>query len=133
MNQEVKSDIWTKDQEGRPHLRGSKCMECEHLSFPAKEVCPYCMTSGKSEEVWIGQTGKVVSVTTCYTAPKGIQAPYSFGTIEVEGGVHVLAQISGNTIRKGEKVELVIYSHSSEESNEETMGWKYQIVEGGNR
>lgn len=124
-------NIFLIDKKGKPSLIGSKCLGCDHMSFPAKEVCPYCMTNGRSEEILIGKLGIVVSATTCHTAPKGIQVPYTLGTIEIDYGVHVLAQITGNTIRKGDKVELVIYSSVSVESAEETIGWKYQIVEGG--
>lgn len=133
MDNMLELNVWTRDNEGRPSLIGSKCVECDHLSFPAKEVCPYCMTNGRSEEILIGRIGKVVSATTCYTAPKGIQAPYTLGLIEIESGVQVLAQISGKAIKKGDKVELVIYSSVSAETAEETVGWKYQIVEGGNQ
>lgn len=133
MENNRESNIWTKDNEGKPSLIGSKCMECDHLSFPAKEICPYCMTNGRSEKILIGRLGKVVSATTCYTAPKGIQVPYTLGTIEIDNGVHVLAQISGTAIRKGDKVELVIYSSVSVESAEETIGWKYKIIVGGDQ
>jgi uncharacterized OB-fold protein len=132
LNTNVISDIWTKDEEGRPHLIGSKCLECDHLSFPAKEVCPYCMTNGRSNRSLIGRNGKVVSATICHTAPKGIQAPYTFGIVEIEGGVHVLARIDGHQIRKGDFVQLVIYPGLLEEQNEEVFNWKYEVVEGAN-
>lgn len=131
MSTNMKSEIYTRDNQGIPSLIGSYCVECGQLSFPSKEVCPYCMTKGKSEKRLIGRTGKVVSVTTCHTAPKGIHAPYSLGIVEIEDGVHVLAQISGNEVRRNDEVELVIYSVVSEENNEEVLYWKYQVIQGG--
>jgi uncharacterized OB-fold protein len=132
VNSNMLYEVWTKDDEGRPHLIGSKCKECDHLSFPAKEVCPYCMGNGTSHKNLIGRKGKIVSVTTCHTAPKGMQAPYSFGIVEIEGGIQVLARIDGNQIRKGEAVQLVIYPGFADGNNEEAFNWKYQVIEGGN-
>ena len=130
LNAKLESEIWTLDKEGNPSLIGSDCEECDLLSFPSKEVCPYCLTQGKSKKILIGRSGKIVSVTTCYTAPKGIQAPYSLGMVEIEKGVQVLVQISGKKLEKGAEVELIMYSFL-EDNNEEGFGWKYQTIEGG--
>lgn len=127
----IPSEIWTRDAKGIPFLVGSKCQECGSWAFPAKEVCPYCMTNGKSEKKWIGREGNVVMTTTCHTAPKGIQPPYSLGIVEIEHGLQVLAQVSGRQIRKGDRVELVVYTAPTEDNEEDTF-WKYQVIEGGN-
>jgi uncharacterized OB-fold protein len=128
LNTAKPSEIWTKDEQEKPCLIASHCMECGRISFPSKEVCPYCMTNGKSNQRLIGRTGEVVSVTTCHAAPKGFHAPYCLGIVEIEGGVHVLTQIGGTQIKKGTAVELVDYLSRQEENEEEVYRWKYQVI-----
>lgn len=113
-----------------PYLVGSKCNNCNHLSFPKKEVCSICMTVSDYEEVLFGKLGSIVNVTFCHTAPKGYTSPYALGVIKTTEGPEVVSQIEGefDQLKRNNKVELIISPTSTNEDGSELLGWKYKIL-----
>lgn len=114
-----------------PYLVGSECNNCNQLSFPKKEVCPICMTASDYEEVLFGNSGSIVNVTLCHTAPKGYSSPYALGVIKTSEGPKVVSQIEGefNQLKRNNKVELIISPTSINEDGSELLGWKYKILD----
>ncbi|HID25670.1 MAG TPA: Zn-ribbon domain-containing OB-fold protein [Thermoplasmata archaeon] len=81
----------------RYNLIGKKCMVCNRVFFPQREVCPFCRRDsiGKMRDVTLTGKGTVVTYTVIHTPPSQFegQSPYAIGIIELDEGARVTAQI----------------------------------------
>jgi len=96
----------------RYRLKGSKCVQCGHYSFPPRQICPKCK-SHNYEHYFFKGNGTIYSYTTIYQAPDTFSKmiPYTVAIVELEEGPRVTAQITDadqKSIMIGMPVELVI-------------------------
>jgi uncharacterized OB-fold protein len=80
--------------EGGPQLVGGECADCGQKVFPAASMCFQCL-SEQVRPVGLGREGKLYSFSVVRIAPKGYQAPYAIGYVDLPEGVRVLAHIVG--------------------------------------
>jgi uncharacterized OB-fold protein len=126
----VKAGVITLNSEGSPFLLASHCLSCGKYSFPQKKMCPFCMSFEDITIEEIGAIGKIDSFTQCHVAPKGFEAPYYLGIVEVQHGLKVTTIIDSenpNLIQKGATVELIVSATSVDEQLNQMMGWKYTV------
>jgi uncharacterized OB-fold protein len=126
----VKAGVITLNPEGSPFLLASHCHSCGKYSFPQKKMCPFCMSFEEISIQEVGAIGKIDSFTQCHVAPKGFEAPYYLGIVEVQHGLKVTTLIdseNSDLIQKGAEVELIVSPTSVDEQLNEMMGWKYIV------
>lgn len=84
--------FWDGLPEGK--LLTSKCIECEHLTFPPKPICPECW---HQEVEWIELSGRGIlrSFTEVSAAPQMFadDSPYTLCIVDLEEGVRVVSHI----------------------------------------
>ncbi|MDH3440639.1 MAG: zinc ribbon domain-containing protein, partial [Gammaproteobacteria bacterium] len=86
----------TAAAEGRFALQ--VCAECEHVTYPAREVCPKCWSM---ELEWrdIQDGGQLIEETTLRTSVNTYfreRMPWRIGTVKLDAGPTVLAHIHGD-------------------------------------
>jgi hypothetical protein len=81
----------------RYNFVGNRCMVCNRIYFPPREVCPYCRRSsfGKMEAVKLKGEGKVVTYSIIHAPPSKFegQSPYAIAIIELDEGPRITSQI----------------------------------------
>ena len=90
------------------------CAECEHVTYPAREVCPKCWSM---ELEWrdIPDGGKLISETTLRTSVNSYfreRMPWRIGTIQLDAGPTVLAHIHGD-VGEFERVRMIARTDKS--------------------
>lgn len=95
----------------RYRLEGVRCVDCGHLMFPARMLCPTCRSRNLVPHRFDGK-GDVYSFSTVYQAPAGFegQAPYILAVVRLEEGPMVTAQLTDlapEDVYIGMKVEMV--------------------------
>jgi uncharacterized OB-fold protein len=104
----------TATVDGRPHLVGGRCGECDTHVFPAQRGCPRC--GGTMTEVTLPATGRVWSWTVQRTQPKPPYRgpdefePFAVGYVDL-GPVVVETRLAGRPVeswRIGDEVQLVV-------------------------
>ena len=78
---------------GRGVLVGSRCKECQGVSWPARAVCHRC-GSPTLEPAHLGPHGVLVTYTTVWVSRPGLAAPYMLGQVDL-GPVRVVGHIRG--------------------------------------
>ncbi|MDO9435378.1 Zn-ribbon domain-containing OB-fold protein [Hydrogenophaga sp.] len=84
-----------------PHWRGAadgqlliqQCGHCEHLRFPASEICPHCQ-SDKADWIEVRPTGRIVSwcrFHRAYFPDIAEQLPYTVLLVELDDGLRMYA------------------------------------------
>ncbi len=95
-----------------PYLVGARCKRCQHISFPARQVCPACGLQ-EIEEVPIGRRGKIRSSAVVQNAPTGFSVPYVLALVDLEEGPTVFCPVTDcppreDATRPGTEVELIV-------------------------
>jgi uncharacterized OB-fold protein len=107
--------------DGRPHLVGGRCGECDTHVFPAQRGCPRC--GGTMTEVALPATGRVWSWTVQRTPPKPPYRgpdefePFAVGYVDL-GPVVVETRLAGRPVeswRIGDDVRLGVPSGAGDE------------------
>lgn len=116
---------------GTPYLIGSRCLGCGTMFFPRRALCPRCLTENL-EEVALSRRGKLDVFTVSYVALPGFEAPYVVGIVALPEGLKIYSLIdaSGEELRPGMDVELVIDKIAYDEDGEELIGYKFRPVKG---
>ena len=86
--------IYADYQEGLGQGRfiGSRCPECDGVTFPPRAVCSIC--GGKRlEPVEIEGKGRLRSFTVARVAPKGFKPPYIVALVELDQGPWVIGNM----------------------------------------
>lgn len=96
----------------RYRLRGTRCLQCEKLSFPPVLICSKCNSRELTEFFFSGK-GKIYSFSTVYQAPIQFQkyVPYLVALIDLEEGIRITAQLTDINpvdVKIGMDVEMVI-------------------------
>lgn len=120
------------------YLIGSRCLECDEVSFPANTFCPQCCKE-TTEKIPLSQRGRLYSFTVQrfrppppYRGPENFD-PYGVGMIELPEGLRVtsvLEQSDLTRLRVGMEMELVITKFFEDEEGREVIGYKFKPVEG---
>lgn len=63
-------------------ITAAKC-ECGQITIPPKKRCIFC--NGKTSEIKIDNTGKILTYTLLHATPEGFDAPLLLGLIELDG------------------------------------------------
>jgi uncharacterized OB-fold protein len=84
--------FWQGLRESR--LQTTKCLDCEHITFPPKPVCPNCW-SGRVDWIRLRGTGVLRSYTEVCVAPLmfAAEAPYILCLVDLDEGVRCLSRI----------------------------------------
>ncbi|ADG13105.1 Zn-ribbon domain-containing OB-fold protein [Methanocaldococcus infernus] len=79
----------------RYNLVGVKCLNCNTIYFPTREICPKCRRKTKFEPIKLSGKGKVYSYSVVHVPPKEFEmlSPYVVAIVELEEGVKVTGQI----------------------------------------
>ena len=128
-------NIYYRLKDNQPYLIGSRCKNCDHVSFPKKEVCPACITKGAMEEVPLSRIGKVDTFSVLHVGAPGFPVPYVVGYVKMAEGPRVFAVIqedeeSGMSIETGREVELILGKISNDEQGNEVMGFQFRCAKG---
>ncbi len=133
-------DGWFKDDDGKAHLIGSRCVHCGTYYFP--KVAGFCRNpdcdSETFESVNLSRTGKVWSYTNaCYQPPEPYVAaepfvPFTIAAVELAAEkMIVLGQVVSGVnvadLKVGMDMELVIDTLSETDQSVQTT-WKWQPV-----
>ncbi|HEC81450.1 MAG TPA: Zn-ribbon domain-containing OB-fold protein [Thermoplasmatales archaeon] len=88
----------------RYNLIGRKCMVCNRVFFPQREVCPFCRRNslGKMVDVKLSGKGRVVTFTVIHAPPSKFedQTPYAIAIVEFDEGPRVTGQIVDRDLDK---------------------------------
>lgn len=84
----VNPDWFVRDGE-RWHLKGSRCRVCGRYFFPARPLCPECLTDGSMDEVRLSGRGRLYSYTVAFVGPSGFDPPYAFGYVDLDEGIRL--------------------------------------------
>lgn len=84
--------IFEPDAAGVDHLVGSRCPVCTDIRFPPRALCPIDL--GPTERVLLADDGVVYAAVRIELAPKGFEAPYWAGYVDLPEGVRVFARIA---------------------------------------
>ncbi len=133
---------WFSDNNGSPHLLGSRCTSCGTYYFPKTDS--YCRSplcdSESFEEVPLSRTGTVWSYTNaCYAPPAPYVAadphvPFTIAAVSLEAEqMIVLGQVVEGVdvadLTVGDSVELVLEPlHETEENV--VVTWKWRPIAG---
>lgn len=79
--------------QGAIKLLGGRCLQCSHISFPKKEVCPSCLGLGGQEDVSLGPFGTLYTFAVVRRAPTQFPTPYVIGYVDLDEGVRVFGRI----------------------------------------
>ena len=102
----------------RYRLEAAKCKKCEHISFPARLICPEC-GNREFENINLKRTGKLLTYTVIHVAPSQFtdQVPYAVGILELDDGVRLMAQIADcplNELKTGMTLKIEFRRITSE-------------------
>lgn len=95
------------DFHGQSALTGVRCLACGEHFFPPRRRC-LCCGAAELAPVALARTGTVRSYTVVYRAPKGFEAPYACGWIQLPEGVTLwsLLRVPPERLRVGLEVAL---------------------------
>lgn len=122
-----------REQVRRYRLLGSKCCDCEEISFPYRLVCPKCR-SRKCEDYELIGRGKILSFTDINSPPQEhkYNMPYAVALIGLIEGPIITAQITdarAEELEIGMDVEMV--TRKIMEYNEDGIicyGYKFRPI-----
>ena len=102
--------IWREKRERYLGL-GTKCLDCNKISFPLINYCTEC-SSENIMEYKLANTGKIMFYTQVTLAAKEMMsyAPYTIGMIELDDGIRVTGQIADcnyEDLKEDMKVRMV--------------------------
>lgn len=122
-----------------PALLGSRCDECNIVSFPAAESCMAC--SGQSVTVEeLPRRGTLWTWTVQRFMPKSPYnsgetmetfSPYGVGYVELPGGVRVEGRLTENDPGKlaiGMEMDVIFDTYRVEDNGDEVVGFFFQPV-----
>lgn len=117
----------------KPYLIGSKCTLCGYVSFPKLMVCPRCVKKDTMKEIHLSGKGKIDTFSTCYAALPGFKAPSIQSYINLTEGARIWSLItgtepSGEALKMGMDVELVIEKVREDAEGNEIMSYKFKPV-----
>lgn len=108
----LRDDLFIADDDGVAiALRGSRCLGCGRIAFPARKVCSHCGLDVPLKPHRLSTQG-VVHASTVARVPSalGHAAPYAYGYVDLPAdGTRIFAPFSGAPVESfvpGLKVRL---------------------------
>ena len=131
----VREGLWAEPASGtgKPQLLGSRCLACEELFFPKREIalCGYCQSS-ELEEIKLSRKGKIYSFSVVTQRPpvyyKG-EVPYAPGFVELPEGIRIETLFTGcdpDSLHVGMDVEMVVEKLHEDEDGNEVIAYKFR-------
>ncbi len=88
------SPRYWREVPARYRLEGVRCVECEHVAYPARTVCPACRGTAL-ERIELSRQGRVVTSTVIHVPPDDLvdEAPYAMALVETPEGARMMVQV----------------------------------------
>ena len=133
----VVEGLFVEREEG-PRLLGSRCASCRTPYFPKSPICrnPDCNHSEMSDADF-GPGGRLWSCSIQnYPPPPPARydepyRPYALGVVDLEEGLRVMGRVATDdpeSVRVGDRVELVLAPLCHEEDGTELITWMFRPV-----
>jgi uncharacterized OB-fold protein len=127
---------WPSDD---PQLIGSRCGECEIVTFPAQDSCPRCASTGMVEQLlarrgrlWAWTTQEFPPPSPPYTGPTGADfVPFGVGFVELPDEVKVEARLTESdpsVLATGMDMELVLVPFRTDTDGNEVVTFAFRPV-----
>lgn len=116
-----------------PRLVGSRDRVTGQVFFPAEVMNPVTMTEGTMERHEFEGAGRLVAWTTVARGLPGFDSPYALGTIALDAGPSLIAQLQdwqGRDLQSGMRVKLAIGRIRKDKEGAEVLGPKFIPMEG---
>ncbi|NOZ61634.1 MAG: Zn-ribbon domain-containing OB-fold protein [Calditrichaeota bacterium] len=115
----------------RYRMEAEKCVQCGHIAFPGRLICPEC-GSRQFEKITLSGKGKLETFTIIRVAPTGFgdQVPYAVGIVELDEGVRLMAQITDcdpNHLKTGDRL-IAKFRRINEEGKTGGIMYGYKFV-----
>lgn len=114
-------------------LIGSKCADCDHITYPRRKVCPICGSFNNNEHK-LSKTGTVHTYCVNYVLPPAIEPPAALAIVDLDGGGKYQGLItdvkSPEDVKIGAKVELVLRK-ILDDRGVDLYGYKLKLIEEG--
>ena len=130
---------WPSDD---PQLIGSRCSECDIVTFPAQNSCPRCASTAMVEQL-LARRGTLWAFTTQSFPPPsppyvGLTGkdfvPFGVGYVELPGEVKVetrLTESDPELLTHGMEMELVLVPLRTDDDGTEVMTFAFAPVAAG--
>ncbi len=91
-------------------IKASLCKNCNEVTVPPRETCPYCGTAAESmESIVLDSKGVVTSHTRLHTPPQGFSTPVDLSLVQLERGAIILCLAeSDEEVHIGSSVEITL-------------------------
>ncbi|MBD0021643.1 DNA-binding protein [Gordonia pseudamarae] len=130
-------DISTWPDEA-PQLIGSRCRECEFVTFPTQKRCPGCSAASMATEL-LPRTGTLIAWTVQafppgapYVGPVGEDfEPFGVGLVELDGVVRVEGRLTENDPSKiafGQRVELTMIPFATDDDGDDIYTFAFRSI-----
>lgn len=86
-------------------LMGSRCPECETLSWPARAVCNRCGNQ-RLRMTSLPAIGRLLSYTRVWVPRPGLEPPYILGQVDLGHGARLFAHVRG--LADGARVPMAV-------------------------
>jgi uncharacterized protein len=86
-----------------------RCSSCDRISWPARDLCPFCGAAGLHDHASSGR-GVVYSFTVVRKGEWASEHPYVIAYVELDEGVRVMSNVVGtevDDVRIGLPVQVV--------------------------
>jgi uncharacterized OB-fold protein len=106
-------------------LTAFRCKKCGTVAYPKRFLCLSCKGTD-FEEFQLGDEAKVVTYTTLWAIPEGIeQLPLTLAIVEFGGGVRVTGQVLGGDVKVGDVVRPV-WGHIRKIRGKDIQGFRFE-------
>jgi uncharacterized OB-fold protein len=119
--------------EDKPYLIGSKCRDCNTVTFPKRAVCPRCVKRGTMTEHHISGKGRLNTFSIVNAALPGFKAPSIQAYVDLDEGPRIWSLISGiapdpEALRIGMDLELVVEKVREDREGNEYISYQFRPV-----
>jgi uncharacterized OB-fold protein len=123
-----------EDASDEAFLIGSRCRDCDWVTFPSRKVCPACVRDDVMEEVHIGKYAELVSFAVVRQAPAGFTPPFIQANVKIDEGPVFFTHIDGvvpseDALRVGQRMRLVIKPIRRDSEGNEILAWAYRPLD----
>jgi uncharacterized OB-fold protein len=127
-------NIYYRMRKDGPYLIASRCGNCNHITFPKKNVCPACVTPENMEEIELSREGKIDTFSELHVGPPGFPLPYLVGYVKLPEGPKVFSVIchdadTGLSPTIGSPVKLILGKIRKEANGDEVMGFQFSLTD----
>jgi uncharacterized OB-fold protein len=127
---------WPSDE---PQLIGSRCTDCQIVTFPAQASCPRCPSTEMAEHLlarrghlWAWTTQGFPPPSPPYSGPTGKAfVPFGVGFVELGDEVKVEARLTEadpEQLRQGMEMELVLVPFREDDNGDQVMTFAFRPV-----